>query len=48
MKAYGTNDKITFVANEGERSWGVINAEYHVGRHIELSAHVYKDKARSM
>ena len=46
VKADG--DKITFVANEGERSWDVINAEYHVGHHVELSAHVYKDKARSM
>jgi hypothetical protein len=47
VKADG--DKITFVANEGERSWDVINPETlkdHVGHHVELSAHVYKDKGQ--
>ena len=40
-------DKITFVADEGGRSWNVINLETlkdHVGHHVALSAHVYKDK----
>jgi len=43
------NIKGTFVANEGERSWDVINPETlkdHVGHHVELSAHVYKDKGQ--
>jgi hypothetical protein len=42
-------DKITFVADENERSWDVINFETlkdHVGHHVERSAHVYKDKGR--
>ena len=42
-------DKITFVADEGGRSWDVINPETlkdHVGHHVELSAHVYKDKGQ--
>jgi hypothetical protein len=40
-------DKITFVADEGGKSWDVINPQIpkdHVGHHVELSAHVYKDK----
>ena len=47
VKADG--DKITFVADEGGRSWDVINPETlkdHVGHHVELSAHVYKDKGQ--
>ena len=47
VKADG--DKITFVANDGERSWDVINPETlkdHVGHHVELSAHVYKAKGQ--
>ena len=33
----------------GRRSWDVINPETlkdHVGHHVELSAHVYKDKGQ--
>jgi len=33
----------------GEKSWEVVNPETlkdHVGHHVELSAHVYADKAR--
>jgi hypothetical protein len=47
VKADG--DKITFVADEGERSWDAINPETlkdHVGHHVELTAHVYKDKGQ--
>jgi hypothetical protein len=47
VKADG--DKITFVADEGGRSWDVINPETlkdHVGPHVELSAHVYKDRGQ--
>lgn len=45
VKADG--DKITFVADDGGKSWDVMNPETlkdHVGHHVELSAHVYKDK----
>jgi hypothetical protein len=41
VKADG--DKITFVADEGGRSWDVINPETlrdPVGHHVELSAQV--------
>ena len=47
VKADG--DQITFVAEEGGRSWDVINPETlkdHVGHHVERSAHVYKDKGQ--
>jgi Sigma-70 region 2 len=47
VKADG--DKITFVADEGGKSWEVVNPEIlkdHVGHHVELSAHVYKDKGQ--
>ena len=47
MKADG--DKITFVTDEGGESWDVVNPEIlkdHVGHHVELSAHVYKDKGQ--
>ncbi len=47
VKADG--DKITFVSDEGGKSWDVINPETlkdHVGHHVELSAHVYKDKGQ--
>lgn len=40
-------DKITFVSDETGKSWDVVNPETlkgHVGHHVELSAHVYKDK----
>jgi hypothetical protein len=41
--------KITFVADDGGKSWDVVNPETlkdHVGHHVELSAHVYKDKGQ--
>jgi len=40
-------DKITFIADEGGKSWDVVNPETlkdHVGHHVQLSAHVYADK----
>jgi hypothetical protein len=43
------DDKITFVADDGGKSWDVVNPETlkkHVGHHVELSAHVYKDKGQ--
>jgi hypothetical protein len=42
-------DKITFVADDGGKAWDVVNPETlkgHVGHHVELSAHVYKDKGQ--
>lgn len=47
VKAEG--DKITFVADDGGKSWDVVNPETlkdHVGHHVELSAHVYPDKGQ--
>jgi|SRR5580698_4814643 membrane protein implicated in regulation of membrane protease activity len=47
VKADG--DKITFVADDSGKSWNVVNPETlkdHVGHHVELSAHVYKDKGQ--
>lgn len=44
-----TDGKITFVADEGGKSWDVINPETlkdHVGHHVQLSAHVYTDKGQ--
>jgi hypothetical protein len=44
-----TNDKITFVADEGGKSWDVINPETlkdHVGHHVQVNAHVYADKGQ--
>ena len=43
------NGKITFVTDEGGKSWDVINPETlkdHVGHHVQLSAHVYPDKGQ--
>jgi hypothetical protein len=43
------NGKITFVADEGGKSWDVINPETlkdHVDHHVQLSAHVYPDKGQ--
>ena len=43
------NAKITFVADEGGKTWDVVNPETlkdHVGHHVQLSAHVYKDKGQ--
>lgn len=47
VKADG--DKITFVTDANGKSWDVVNPETlkdHVGHHVELSAHVYKDKGQ--
>jgi hypothetical protein len=47
VKADG--DKVTFVSDETGKSWDVVNPETlkaHVGHHVELSAHVYKDKGQ--
>jgi hypothetical protein len=47
VKADG--DKITFVADTDGKSWDVVNPETlkeHAGHHVELSAHVYKDKGQ--
>jgi len=47
VKADG--DKITFIADDGGKSWEIVNPETlkdHVGHHVELSAHVYKDKGQ--
>jgi hypothetical protein len=47
VKADG--DKITFVSDETGKSWDVVNPatlKDHVGHHVELSAHVYKDKGQ--
>jgi hypothetical protein len=46
VKADG--DTISFVADEGGKSWSVVNPETlkdHVGHHVELSAHLYADKS---
>ena len=43
------DDKITFVSDDGENSWEVVNPETlkdHVGHHVEHSAHVYADKGQ--
>jgi hypothetical protein len=42
-----TDGKITFISDEGGKSWDVINPDTlkdHVGHHVQLSAHVYPDK----
>ena len=47
VKADG--DKITFVSDDGEKSWEVVNPETlkdHVRHHVELNAHVYADKGQ--
>lgn len=47
VKADG--DKITFVADDGGKSWDVVNPETlkdHIGHHVELSAHVYANKGQ--
>jgi hypothetical protein len=41
----------TFVSDDGEKSCEAVNPETlkdHVGHHVELSAHVYADKVRSI
>jgi hypothetical protein len=45
VKAEG--DKYVFVSDKDGKSWEVMNPEElkgHEGHHVELSAHVYKDK----
>jgi hypothetical protein len=41
-------DKISFVADKDQKSWDVMNPETlkdHIGHHVQVSAHVYADKA---
>jgi hypothetical protein len=43
------NGKITFVTDEGGKSWDVVNPETlrnHVDHHVQLSAHIYPDKGQ--
>jgi hypothetical protein len=45
IKADG--DKYTFVSDKDNKSWDIMNPEAvkgHEGHHVEVSAHVYKDK----
>jgi hypothetical protein len=47
VKADG--DKIMFVADEGGKTWDVVNPDIlkdHVGHHVQLNAHVYADKGQ--
>jgi hypothetical protein len=47
VKADG--DNIAFVADQAGKSWEVINPEAlkdYVGHHVEVSAHLYKDKGQ--
>lgn len=47
VKADG--DKITFVADDGGKSWDVVNPETlkdHIGHHVQVNAHVYPDKGQ--
>jgi hypothetical protein len=40
-------DKLTFVTDEDQKSWDVMNPEAlkgHEGHHVQVSAHVYADK----
>jgi hypothetical protein len=40
-------DKITFVSDQDNKQWDVINPEAvtgHEGQHVQVSAHVYADK----
>jgi hypothetical protein len=44
-----TDGKITFIADEGGKSWDVTNPDTlkdHVGHHVQLSAHVYVEKGQ--
>jgi hypothetical protein len=43
------NGKITFVADDGGKSWDVVNPETlkdHVDHHVLVNAHVYSDKGQ--
>ncbi|HTZ98621.1 MAG TPA: hypothetical protein VMB18_19620 [Terriglobales bacterium] len=45
IKADG--DKYSFVSDKDKSSWSIMNPDAvkgHEGHHVELSAHVYKDK----
>lgn len=45
VKAEG--DKVTFVSDADQKSWGVMNPEKlkaHDGHHVQITAHVYADK----
>jgi hypothetical protein len=45
IKADG--DKYTFVSDKDQKSWDIMNPDAvkgHEGHHVEVSAHVYKDK----
>jgi len=50
MKQFLENEKnTTFVADDGGKSWDVVNPETskdHVGHHVVLNAHVYEDKGQ--
>ncbi|GAC1636953.1 MAG: hypothetical protein NVS9B14_16410 [Candidatus Acidiferrum sp.] len=40
-------DRVTFVADDGGKSWNVVNPDTlkdHVGHHVQVNAHVYADK----
>ena len=40
-------DKVTFVSDDDQKSWDVMNPEAlkgHDGHHVQVSAHVYADK----
>jgi hypothetical protein len=42
-------EKITFIADEGGKSWDVTNPDTlkdHVGHHVQVNAHVYPDKGQ--
>jgi hypothetical protein len=43
------NAKITFVADEGGKSWDILNPEAlknYVDQHIQISAHVYPNRGQ--
>ena len=43
------NGKITFVADEGGKSWNVVNPETlkdHIDQHVLMNGHVYPDKGQ--
>jgi membrane protein implicated in regulation of membrane protease activity len=46
---HSDNAKITFVADEGGKSWDIVNPEAlknYVDQHVQISAHVYSDKGQ--
>jgi hypothetical protein len=47
--ARSENTKIAFIADEGGKSWDVLNRETlkdHVGKHVQVNAHVDADKGQ--